>query len=145
MKLEFSRQIFEKYSNIDFLENPSSGSRVVPCGQTDRHDEANRRRSQFCEKRLRTSARQQLGQIRTTVSTSFPRVVSSKKFVSIKFTMHAKQASHQWRWKHWERRSKIRSVVLTSHSAGYCIIVTRTDRSEIDADHWYPSTADIKN
>ena len=34
-KLEFSRKIFEKYSNIKFLENPSSGSRVVPCGRTD--------------------------------------------------------------------------------------------------------------
>jgi len=35
MKLEFSGQIFEKYSNIRFQENPSSGSRVVPCGLTD--------------------------------------------------------------------------------------------------------------
>jgi len=35
MKLEFSRQIFEIFSNIIFHENPSSGSRVVPCGQTD--------------------------------------------------------------------------------------------------------------
>jgi len=29
--------------------NPSSGSRVVPCGRTDRHDEADSRCSQFCE------------------------------------------------------------------------------------------------
>jgi hypothetical protein len=36
MKLEFSGQFFEKYSNIKFHENPSSGSRVVPCGRTDR-------------------------------------------------------------------------------------------------------------
>jgi len=36
MKLEISRHIFEKSSNIKFHENPSSGSRVVPCGQTDR-------------------------------------------------------------------------------------------------------------
>ena len=35
MKLEFSQQIFEKYSNIKFRKNPSSGSRVVPCGQMD--------------------------------------------------------------------------------------------------------------
>ena len=35
MQLEFSRQFFEKYSNIKFHENPSSGSRVVPCGRTD--------------------------------------------------------------------------------------------------------------
>ena len=36
MKLEFSRNILEKkYSNIKFKSNPSSGSRAVPCGQTD--------------------------------------------------------------------------------------------------------------
>ena len=29
IKLEFSQYIFEKYSNINFHENPSSGSRVV--------------------------------------------------------------------------------------------------------------------
>jgi hypothetical protein len=34
-KLEFSWKIFEKSSNIKFNENPSSGSRVVICGQTD--------------------------------------------------------------------------------------------------------------
>jgi SpoU rRNA methylase family enzyme len=35
MKPLFSGQIFEKYSNIIFHENPSSGRRVVSCGQTD--------------------------------------------------------------------------------------------------------------
>ena len=35
MKLEFSRQFSEISSNIKFHENPSIGSRVVPCGQTD--------------------------------------------------------------------------------------------------------------
>ena len=53
MKLEFSRQIFEK-SNIKFHENPSSGSRVVPCGRTakrtDRLNEAHSRFSKFCER-----------------------------------------------------------------------------------------------
>ena len=34
MKVEFSWQIFEKYSNIKFRENPSSGSQAVLCGQT---------------------------------------------------------------------------------------------------------------
>jgi hypothetical protein len=33
-KCEFSRHILEKYSNIKPHENPSSGSRTVPCGQT---------------------------------------------------------------------------------------------------------------
>jgi len=45
MKPELSRQIFEKYSNVKFHENPSSGGRVVLCrraggragGRTDRH------------------------------------------------------------------------------------------------------------
>ena len=35
MKLEFSRQIFEKYTYVKFNENQFSGSRAVPCGQTD--------------------------------------------------------------------------------------------------------------
>ena len=35
MKLEFSRQIFETYTNIKLYENPSSRSRVVLCGRED--------------------------------------------------------------------------------------------------------------
>ena len=35
IKLESSQQIFEKYSSFKFNENPSSGSQVVPCEQTD--------------------------------------------------------------------------------------------------------------
>jgi len=35
MKIEFHPKIFISYSNIKFHENPSSGSRVVPWGQTD--------------------------------------------------------------------------------------------------------------
>ena len=41
----------EQHSNIKFHENPSSDSRVPPCGQrdgrTDRHDEANSRICNF--------------------------------------------------------------------------------------------------
>jgi len=36
MKLEFFQQIFEKFLNIKLQETPSTGSRVVPCGRTDR-------------------------------------------------------------------------------------------------------------
>jgi len=43
MKLEFFRQIFEKFSNIELNENPYSGSRVVPCGRTDSHEKVNGR------------------------------------------------------------------------------------------------------
>jgi hypothetical protein len=35
MKLEFSRQFYENYSNIILNENPTSGSRFVPRGRTD--------------------------------------------------------------------------------------------------------------
>ena len=35
MKFKFSGHMFWKFSNIKFRENPSSGNRVVPCGQTD--------------------------------------------------------------------------------------------------------------
>jgi hypothetical protein len=35
MEFEVSGQIFKKISNIKFHRNPSSGSRVFPCGQMD--------------------------------------------------------------------------------------------------------------
>jgi len=35
MEHEFSQRSLEKYSNMKFHENPSSGSRVLPQGQTD--------------------------------------------------------------------------------------------------------------
>ena len=38
-KIEFSRQIFEKYSNIKFNGIPSSGSRVASYGRTHRQTE----------------------------------------------------------------------------------------------------------
>jgi hypothetical protein len=54
MKIEFSRLVFEKYSDIKFNENPSSEKRFVPCRETgtetEGHDGANSRFfSQFCE------------------------------------------------------------------------------------------------
>jgi hypothetical protein len=38
---QFSLHIFEKFSDVKFNENPSSGSRVVPCRYRNKHDEAN--------------------------------------------------------------------------------------------------------
>jgi hypothetical protein len=46
-KPRFSQQIFKCSLNIKFHQNPSSGSRVVPCGRTDGHDDANSRFSQL--------------------------------------------------------------------------------------------------
>jgi hypothetical protein len=39
-EIEFPRQIFEKYCNMKFHENPYSESTVVPCRRTDINDEA---------------------------------------------------------------------------------------------------------
>ena len=47
VKPEPSRQTWDKYSNIELRANPSSGSRVIPLGHTDRHDETNGRFAQF--------------------------------------------------------------------------------------------------
>jgi hypothetical protein len=43
MQLEFSRQTCKQSSDIKFHQNPSIRNRVVPCGKTDGHDEANSR------------------------------------------------------------------------------------------------------
>jgi hypothetical protein len=39
--LDYLDKFFEKYSNVKLNENPSSGSRVVPCWRADRWDEVN--------------------------------------------------------------------------------------------------------
>jgi len=44
-KLEFPRQIFEKYSNIKFNNSSSIGSRVVPGEKTDERMDRQTRRS----------------------------------------------------------------------------------------------------
>ena len=49
IKLEFSWRVLEKCWYVKFDKNTSSGSRVVTCRETDRHDEANSHFSQFCE------------------------------------------------------------------------------------------------
>jgi hypothetical protein len=55
MKIEFSRQFWENPQVSNFMKiHPSSGSRIVPYGQTDgltdRHDEANGCFTEFCKK-----------------------------------------------------------------------------------------------
>jgi hypothetical protein len=56
MKLEFSRQIFEKYKIIDFHENPSSESRIVPREQTERHVKGNSRFPQVGERAKKSAS-----------------------------------------------------------------------------------------
>jgi hypothetical protein len=48
-KLEFSRQIFEKFSNFKFHKSQFSGSRDAD-SRTERNDENNSRFSEFCQK-----------------------------------------------------------------------------------------------
>jgi hypothetical protein len=45
--MEFCQWIFEKYTNIKFNENPSTGKRVVRCGQTDRRTDMTKLRVDF--------------------------------------------------------------------------------------------------
>ena len=56
MKLEFTQQIFEKYSYIKFYKNPSCGSRDVSFAWTDVQTDMTKlivAFSKFCETRLK--------------------------------------------------------------------------------------------
>ena len=61
IKPKFSQQVFEKYSDTKFHENPSSGIQVVPWGQIDRqkdtHGEVNSHISQFCKQAQKLTTR----------------------------------------------------------------------------------------
>jgi len=56
MNLEFSYHIFEKYSNIRFCDNPSSGRKDVPCGRIDGQTDMARLVDALCN--LRTPLKQ---------------------------------------------------------------------------------------
>jgi hypothetical protein len=75
MKLEFSRQIFEKYSNINLHENQFNGSRVVPCGQTDRHDEGNSRYCNF----VNASINSEFSELNLAIHTETTRLLRVKE------------------------------------------------------------------
>jgi hypothetical protein len=47
MKLEISRQIFEKILKYQFHKHPSSGNRVVPCRRTDGQTDGHILRNEF--------------------------------------------------------------------------------------------------
>jgi len=50
MEIEFSRQIFEKHSDINFKKIRPVGAELFHAdGQADRHDDVNSRCSHFCE------------------------------------------------------------------------------------------------
>jgi len=44
----------------NFKKIPFIGIRVVPCGHTDSHDEANSRFSQFCERAYKPATRREI-------------------------------------------------------------------------------------
>jgi hypothetical protein len=48
MKLEFLDRFYPKYSSIKFHEIPSSGSRVVSCGETDGQTDMTKLIVTFC-------------------------------------------------------------------------------------------------
>ena len=61
IKLEFSRQIFEKYPNAKCNENPTSerpGCSMRAEGRTDRYDKANSHFSQILQTRLKIWVKQ---------------------------------------------------------------------------------------
>jgi len=66
IKLEFSRQVFEKYSSTKLYENPTSGNPVFLGGETDRQDKANSRFSQLCKRAQKWSGDEKFG------TSSFP-------------------------------------------------------------------------
>jgi len=63
MKLEFSRQFFEKNTHIsNFIKIRPVGAQLFHAdGRTDRYDDANSGFSQFCERALKVEKEKQKG------------------------------------------------------------------------------------
>jgi len=73
MKLEFPSLILEKYSNLKFQENPSSGSQAVPCGQkTDRKTRTKLLLFTILQMRLKTVIMISRNIVHNTMNSFFP-------------------------------------------------------------------------
>jgi len=90
MKLEFSRHIFEKYSNIKLNVNPSNGSRFVSCGRTDRHD-------------------------KTVTFRNFANAPKNKTFRPSTGQFHTTQALNLYRGKTWENPQWMFARSVSTH------------------------------
>ena len=88
MKLEFSGQIFKKYSNIKCHENPHNVSRTVACGRTDGH-EAKSRVSEFYE---RASKQRNVTDPLTRKSTGLLEVLDARQ-TEHRLTLNSKHTS----------------------------------------------------
>jgi hypothetical protein len=69
-KLQFSWQISEKYSNIKFHENQSSGSQVVPFGRTDRQTDMTKLIVLFAIARMQLKTDQSTNQLSNSMKKS---------------------------------------------------------------------------
>jgi hypothetical protein len=120
IKLELSRQIFEKYWYVKLHENPFSGSRVVPWwqtdGRTDRRDEVNTRFWQFCE----------------SVYNPAPIVIIPDKFVTGPFRSLSKAEGKYWKPQLSQRWLVEASWSVTSHAQKLDFVFRRNGRVHLN-------------
>ena len=109
MKLKFSRQIFEKYSNIKFHENPSNGSRVVPYG-----DEGKNSFSQFCGKRLNANQLMLYREIIAVCSQIHTKHINTLCGQNVEFVKVKLGGTYSDHWSHLY--IKIQSVPRSKHT-----------------------------
>jgi glycine betaine/choline ABC-type transport system substrate-binding protein len=105
--IKLSQQLIEKYPNVKFHENPSSGSRVVQCGQTDgqveRYDEVNGRLCAI----LRTRLKQQM---QTPKYSTFLQLILLKPVYKIQISSSAPYSQTQSAFFHLNDSSKFHSI-----------------------------------
>jgi hypothetical protein len=101
MKLEFSGQIFEKYLNVRFQENPSSGSRVTPRGRTN-----------LTELKVPFPSRERAKQP-LNCSNTYTVHLCTHALQRIQMYLHTPQRSRRWRHTSISERSQIRLSVVT--------------------------------
>jgi hypothetical protein len=98
MKLEFSRHIFEQFSNIKFYENPSSERRVFSCGQSDRRTDLTKLTAAFhsvANAQTTISTRQTcpLTKFENSVTCTLLYLILNKLNAAYKFIYHSLKSS----------------------------------------------------
>jgi len=95
MKFEFSWQFLKKYSYIKFHENPSSGSRVFPWGQTDRWTDMMKLIVTFSNF-VNTPKKETWTQTDQTIHTTWKSRIHIFKILNITYTICGENCEYSW-------------------------------------------------
>jgi hypothetical protein len=119
MEVEHSPQIFEKYPNTKFHENPFNGSQVISWGRTDRHDGVVSLFAQILERPWEMFVFAQTAETAAGAYSALCLIGTGASFTTVQAPGHTKRTNHVPLVSGFRRRGLYCSVCLCCTNRRY--------------------------